>query len=244
VSANQRVNATFLHATLVEPIVGTPLAASATPTDTSPQGRDICLQADAASGVPTIFRQPERRHQWLGILLGVVILLLFTLLLFKLTVQDYHIQGHSMEPTLHDQEYVLVNKTAYLFQPPARGDIIVFHYPLNPKEDYIKRIIAIPGDVISVHDETVIVDSSTLHEVYVNKDDPFNPFPSFNNHIVGPEQYFVMGDNRGNSSDSRLWGLVPRQNILGKAIITYWPLGENNLGLLPNNSNVFAKVHQ
>ena len=129
-------------------------------------------------------RQPERGRQWLGIFLEVVILLLFALLAFKLTVQGYHIQGHSMEPTLRDQEYVLVNKTAYLFQPPARGDIVVFQYPLNPKEDYIKRIIAIPGDVISIHDQTVIVDNTTLHESYVNKDNPSNPFASFDNHIV------------------------------------------------------------
>ena len=239
--ANQRVNVAFLHGLLVHPIVGTRQVASGHAI--RPMGGVSVGEADAASGVPT-YPQPGRRRQWLGILLEVVILLLFVLLSFKLTMQDYHIQGHSMEPTLRDQEYVLVNKTAYLFQPPARGDVVVFQYPLNRKEDYIKRIIAIPGDIISIHDQTVSVDNSTLHEVYVNKDNPFNPFASFDNHIIGPDQYFVMGDNRGNSSDSRLWGLVPRENILGKAIITYWPPGENNLGLLPNDSSVFANVHQ
>ena len=147
-----------------------------------------------------------------------------------------------MEPTLQNQEYILVNKAAYLLQPPARGDVIVFDYPLDPSEKFVKRIIAIPGDVLSIHDETVIVNNVTLNEAYVNKSDPFNPFASFDNHIIGPNQYFVMGDNRGNSSDSRQWGIVPRQDILGKAIAVYWPLSVNNFGLLPNESTVFAQV--
>jgi len=185
-----------------------------------------------------------RRSGWIHITLETIAIMLLMVLLVRLAVQNFHIQGHSMEPTLHDQEYVLVNKTAYLLQPPARGDIIVFQYPLHPQTNYVKRIIAIPGDIISVISQTVIVDGVTLHENYVNKDDPYNPFPPFSKHIVGPDQYFVMGDNRGNSSDSRQWGFVPRQNILGKAILVYWPASENNFGLLPDKSDVFAHVHQ
>lgn len=183
-----------------------------------------------------------RRHSLRRIIVTITLLLLL-LLIVRIPLQNYHIQGHSMEPTLHDQEYVLVNKAAYLFRPPARGDIIVFEYPLNLQENYVKRIIAVPGDVISVVGEQVTVDGVTLHEPYINKDDPYNPFAPFSNHIVGPDQYFVMGDNRGNSSDSRDWGLVPRNDILGKAIIIYWPYNVDNFGLLPNESSVFAQVH-
>lgn len=180
-----------------------------------------------------------------GLRKTVEILLLVTLVIsfMRLPLQNFHIQGHSMEPTFHDQEYVAVNKAAYLFQPPARSDIIVFHYPADPQEDYIKRIIAIPGDVISVIDQTVIVDGVQLDETYVSKENQGNPFPSFTKRIVGPNEYFVMGDNRAASSDSRQWGFVPRQNIVGRVMVIYWPLRVDNLGLIPDMSNVFARVH-
>lgn len=172
-----------------------------------------------------------------------IIFIVLLLVILQITLQNFHIMGQSMEPTLHDQEYILVYKAAYSYRPPARGDIIVFQYPRNPRSDYIKRIIAIPGDVISVLDQTVIVDGVTLNEPYINKDDPFNPYPSFRKRIVGPDQYFVMGDNRGDSSDSREWGFVPRHNIIGQAILVYWPPETDNFGLLPSASNVFSQVH-
>jgi len=173
-----------------------------------------------------------------------IILTLLVFLVLRFAVQNYRVDGQSMEPSLHDQEYILVDKAAYLFHPPERGDIIVFEYPFDPQVDYIKRIIAIPGDTISVVGETVAVDGVNLNEPYINKDDLFNPFGPIKNLVVKSGEYFVMGDNRGNSSDSREWGFVPRQNIIGKAALTYWPLGENNFGLLPNFSSVFAQVHQ
>lgn len=179
---------------------------------------------------------------WIRQILETLTLILLMLLLIRVTLQNFHIDGHSMEPTLHDQEYILVNKAAYLFQAPARGDIIVFQYPRDPRENYIKRIIATPGDRISINRNVVSVDGTVLHERYVNKDDPYNPYPTINQRIVGPGQYFVMGDNRGNSSDSREWGMVPQQNIIGKAIVIYWPFNVDNLGLLPNMSDVFAHV--
>ncbi|MBE3559474.1 MAG: signal peptidase I [Ktedonobacteraceae bacterium] len=177
-------------------------------------------------------------------LIKTLTLILLLILASRVILQNYHIDGQSMEPTLHDHEYVLVNKAAYLFAPPQRGDIIVFQYPHNPQENYIKRIIAIPGDIISVEGATVTVNGVTLQESYVDQNDNFNPFPPLENRIVGPDQYFVMGDNRGNSADSRQWGLVPRQNIIGKATVIYWPVNEDNFGLLPDASGVFAHVHQ
>lgn len=184
----------------------------------------------------------RQRKPFLRQIIETTVLMIFLVLIFRLLVQNFHIQGQSMEPTLHDQEFIFVDKTAYLFRPPARGDIIVFQYPLNPRENYVKRIIAIPGDIISVLNQTVIVNGVTLHETYVNRNDPYNPFPPFNKRIVGPDEYFVMGDNRGDSSDSREWGFVPRQNIIGRATFVYWPPGVNNFGLLPGAEPVFAKV--
>ncbi len=185
-----------------------------------------------------------RRRPSLRRISASMTLILILLLLMQVPFQDFHILGHSMEPTLHDQEFIMINKAAYFFQPPARGDVIVFQNPLNRRETFVKRIIATPGDIISIVGQKVIVDDITLHETYVNKADADNPYAPIIKHIIGPNQYFVMGDNRGNSSDSRVWGLVPRSNILGKAIAIYWPFNVNNFGLLPDASNIFAHVHQ
>lgn len=171
-----------------------------------------------------------------------MILIFVVLLITRFTVQNFHIQGQSMEPTLHDQEFILVDKVAYLLHPPARGDVIVFQFPRDPQEDLVKRIIAVPGDVISVINQAVIVNGVTLHETYINEDDPYNPYPSFRDHIIEPGEYFVMGDNRGDSDDSRDWGLVSRQSIIGRVAAVYWPTNANNFGLLPDASSVFARV--
>jgi signal peptidase I len=186
----------------------------------------------------------QRNTRLVREIIQTLTLILLMFLVIRFAVQNYRVDGQSMEPSLHDQEYILVNKASYLFSAPARGDVIVFQYPLNPQLDYIKRIIAIPGDVISITGPTVTVDGVRLSEPYVNSKDNFNPFPSFTNRLVGPNEYFVMGDNRGDSSDSRQWGFVPRDNIIGKADFVYWPWQVNNFGLLPNYGSVFARVHQ
>jgi signal peptidase I len=184
----------------------------------------------------------SKRRNRLRWLTDSMILILVVLLIARFTVQNFHIQGQSMEPTLHDQEFILVDKVAYLLRPPARGDVIVFQFPRDPQEDLVKRIIAVPGDVISVINQAVIVNGVTLHETYINEDDPYNPYPSFRDSIIEPNEYFVMGDNRGDSDDSRDWGLVPRQNIIGRVAAVYWPANANNFGLLPDASPVFARI--
>ncbi len=185
----------------------------------------------------------ERRYRILREIIETITLTLLMFLVIRFAVQNFRVDGMSMEPTLHDQEFILVNKAAYIFHAPQRGDVIVFEYPLDPQVDYVKRIIAVPGDVISVVGEQVTVDGVTLHESYVNPADPFNPFAPIYNHVVPPNDYFVMGDNRGNSSDSRQWGFVPRQNIIGRATFVYWPFNSGNFGLLPDFSSVFGSVH-
>ena len=185
-----------------------------------------------------------RRHLWIRQLLETITLILLMVLAIRLALQNFHIEGQSMEPTLHNQEYIIVDKASYFLHSPERGDVIVFRYPIDPQENFIKRIIAIPGDTVTIVNKTVLVNGVTLQEPYINKNDPFAPYPSFQTWHIGTNQYFVLGDNRGNSSDSRVWGLVPRQNIIGKADLVYWPVDVNNFGLLPDVSNVFAKVHQ
>lgn len=185
----------------------------------------------------------ERRYRLLREIIETITLTLLMFLVIRFAIQNFRVDGMSMEPTLHNQEYIIVNKAAYLFHAPDRGDVIVFEYPLNPQVDYVKRIIAIPGDVISVVGQKVTVDGVTLRELYINPTDPFNPFLPIYNRVVPSNDYFVMGDNRGNSSDSRQWGFVPRSNIIGRATFVYWPFNEGNFGLLPDYSSVFTNVH-
>lgn len=159
-------------------------------------------------------------------------------------IQNYDVSGPSMEPSLHNQERILVDKVTYIFRAPSRGDVIVFLAPPQPTLNYVKRIIAVPGDVLTIQGTTVIVDGVKLNEPYVDPDFQGNPYQAIVNRVIPPNEYFVMGDDRKNSSDSRDWGFVPRKNIVGRAALVYWPLGEDNTGFLPDESTVFASVHQ
>ena len=188
----------------------------------------------------------EKRYRLVREVIETVVLTLLMFLVIRLAVQNFNIEGMSMEPSLHDRELILVDKWTYLFHAPARGDVVVFVAPPHPDQDYIKRIIAIPGDTLTIRDTTVIVDGVTLNEIYVDSHRQGNVYTNKNisNMVIPPNEYFVLGDNRIGSSDSRDWGLLPRSNIIGRAALVYWPLGEGNNGLLPNVSSVFDKVHQ
>jgi signal peptidase I len=188
----------------------------------------------------------EKRYRLVREVIETIVLTVLMFLVIRFAVQNFNIEGHSMEPNLHDQELILVDKWTYLFRPPARGDVIVFIAPPQPSQDYIKRVIGVPGDVITIQNTTVIVDGVTLKETYV---DPKNQGATFEdkpitNMVVPPDDYFVLGDNRANSSDSRVWGFVPKQNVIGRAALVYWPLQQDNDGFLPNVSAVYANVHQ
>lgn len=176
--------------------------------------------------------------------------LLLTVLIFLIVrsvVQNFKVEGRSMEPTLHNGQYLLINKATYwrldgnllgklnpgaeassdsavpashyLFSPPERGDIIVFRYPKEPSRDFIKRVIGVPGDMVEIKNGVVYVNGKPLHEDYTA--DPPSYFQPAER--VPEGNYFVLGDNRNNSSDSHVWGLVPEENIIGKAWFSYWP---------------------
>jgi signal peptidase I len=188
----------------------------------------------------------EKRYRLVREVVETIVLTLLMFLVINLAVQNFDVDGPSMEPNLHDKERLMVDKWSYLFHPPARGDIVVFIAPPNPSLDYVKRIIGLPGDVITIHNTTVIVDGVTLHDTFVPAANQGNPFANkhIENMVVPPNDYFVLGDNRVLSSDSRDWGFLPRKNIIGRAALIYWPLRQDNDGLLPNVSSVFANVHQ
>ena len=128
------------------------------------------------------------------------------------------VDGFSMRPTLENGEYVLVNKMSYRSELPEYGDVVVFHFPVDPAQDFIKRIIALPGDDINIIDGQVRVNGHVLNESYIAAAPQY-----VGSWHVPEEQVFVLGDNRNNSSDSHSWGAVPIENLIGKAIFAYWP---------------------
>ena len=176
---------------------------------------------------------PERRSPvgaamaWLrDLFLSVLIAIVVILFLY----QPVKVEGTSMMPSLIDQERIFINKFVYRFgiADIGRGDTVVFWFPGDPSKSYIKRVIGEPGDTIEVIEGKVFVNGRALPEPYVP--DEYRDRVSMQRSVVPADQYFVLGDHRSSSNDSRMWGMVPRRYIYGKAAFVYWPL--DRLGLL------------
>ena len=166
--------------------------------------------------------EPGQRHAGLlRFFLDALETILLSIILFAAinTVSArIRVDGSSMEPTLHNKEFIIVNKLAYKFGKPEIGDVIVFHFPRDPGQEYIKRVIGLPGDRVVVSDGIVYVNDQPLNEDYIAAPPAYQ-----NNWEVPANTLFVLGDNRNNSSDSHNWGSVPVGYVVGKAIIVYWP---------------------
>jgi len=177
-------------------------------------------------------KENQGRH-WKSVLREIVDTVLLMLLIYVVTrtlVQTFRIEGVSMEPNLHDGQYLIINKLVYHLHPPTRGDVVVFHYPRNPSRDFIKRIIGLPGENVEVRGEHIFINDEELKEPYALHQGNYAWGPQ----ILGEDEYFVLGDNRDSSSDSHTWGPVPTDAIVGKAWISYWP--PNHLGFVPHYS--------
>lgn len=142
------------------------------------------------------------------------------------------VDGYSMRPTLENGEFVLVNRLTYKFDEPERGDIIVFR-SLNAPEDLIKRVIGLPGETVRVDDGQVFINDALLSEPYIAAAPIYSGIWT-----VSEDQLFVLGDNRNDSSDSHAWGLLPMDNIVGKAVLVYWPF--NNFMFIEHNRAALA----
>jgi signal peptidase I len=129
------------------------------------------------------------------------------------------VDGTSMEPTLQNGQFVLVNKLAYRLGSPSRGDVIVFHYPRDPEQEYIKRVIGLSGDKVDIANGQVFVNDELIQEPYIAASPKYGPESWY----VPDGSLFVLGDNRNNSSDSHTWGSVPVEYVIGKAFVVYWP---------------------
>jgi signal peptidase I len=199
-------------------------------------------------------------------ILETVLLTVVIFIVVRLLVQNFQVEGTSMDPSLRNGQYVLVNKATYfsveakslarfapwispndprvffLFQGPERGDVIVFRFPREPSREFIKRVMALPGETVEVRGGKVIVNGQQLSEPYIERQASYN----FGPEMVPADNYFVLGDNRNNSSDSHIWGMVPRDKIIGKSWVYYrvtwptewgWPMNLGRwveFGLAPN----------
>jgi signal peptidase I len=166
-------------------------------------------------------KQDFALKMWLRDLLTSIVV---AFLIITFLYQPVRVEGTSMMPELRDQERLFINKFEYHFEPIHRGDVVVFHYPLNPVKSYIKRVIAVPGDDVSVQDGQVYVNGRELREPYVPRQ--YRDNRSYPDTVLKADQYFVLGDHRLISSDSRDFGPVSRNLIYGKASFVYWPTNE------------------
>jgi len=162
----------------------------------------------------------ERRY-WLRDLI-LALLLAFIVVVFL--YQPVQVEGTSMMPRLTNHERIFINKFIYRFEPIQRGDIVVFWYPLDPTKSYIKRVVGLPGEVVSIRDGNVYVNGRELKEPYIPP--AYLDHQSFAVTILEPNFYLVLGDHRESSNDSRVWGAVERKYIYGKAVFIYWPFSE------------------
>lgn len=183
---------------------------------------------EPTSEIPTIPSAPSvEKTNWRQFALDLIETLFLAVALYlgiNAISARVRVDGFSMNPTLQDGEYVLVSKVTYRLGQPQHGDIIVFKYPGQPPQDLIKRIIGLPGDSVQVNGSNVYVNGQPLAEPYIAA------APMYQGQWQVPEGFlFVLGDNRNDSSDSHSWGLLPRENVIGKALLIYWPPPEWNI---------------
>ena len=148
--------------------------------------------------------------------------------------QPFIVSGESMSPTFENGQYLIIDELSYRLHPPARGDVAIFRYPKNPSEFFIKRIIGMPGEAVLLQNNVLTItaaDGTTerLNEPYVNNQGNGGPAE----YLVPDGEYFVMGDNRRESSDSRVWGFLPARNIVGRAFVRLLPI--STIGILPGS---------
>jgi signal peptidase I len=234
----------------------------AEPASPAARERDPDAVEGAWQPAPDAGAAPEPQVRVRGVVRELVETALFILLVFFIVrgiVQNFKIEGTSMEPTLHTGQYILVNKLVYFhfdlnaplrlfpgqeelpqriiypFHQPRRGDIVVFEYPRDVSKDYIKRVIGLPGDTLEIRDGEVFINGERLDQPYlVAPTYCITGYPCYADPVQVPDGHiFVMGDNRANSSDSREWNALPLDRVVGQAWVIYYPVSD--WGLVPHH---------
>jgi signal peptidase I len=154
----------------------------------------------------------------------LILSLLLAFIVIVFLYQPVQVEGTSMMPHLSNHERIFINKFLYRFEPIQRGDIVVFWYPLDRSKSYIKRVVGLPGEAVSIRDGRVYVNGKPLQEPYIPP--VYMDHQSYPVTNIEPNHYFVLGDHRESSNDSRVWGSVDRIYIYGKAVFVYWPFSQ------------------
>jgi len=196
-----------------------PLAAAATPAP-SPSAAPAVRARRAAS----LQRVRDELVAWVKTVASAAV---YATLIVTFGFQVARVEGMSMAPTLEDQDRLIVNKLIYRVSAPRRGDIVMLYYPVNPDKSFVKRVIAEEGDFVRIVDGRVYVNDVPIHDDYVPLE--FRSHDDWGPQVIQEGYYFVMGDHRNNSSDSRHWGLVPKKYIIGKVQVRWWPVAAAKL---------------
>jgi signal peptidase I len=186
--------------------------------------KDPSLSDSETQQQKTEFKLAFEIRSWLRDVLLAVAIAIFIVIF---VVQPVKVEGTSMQPRLVDQERIFVNRFIYRFTSIRRGDVVVFWYPKDHSKSFIKRILGVPGDELEIRDGAVYVNGAPVEEPYLKAE--FRDYRSFHKVVVPPGQYFVLGDHRNSSNDSRSWGFVAQPLIYGKAIFSYWPVSRVGL---------------
>jgi len=150
--------------------------------------------------------------------------------------QPFIVRGQSMEPNFYQNDYLIIDEISYRLREPQRGEIVVFKYPRDPSQRYIKRVVALPGETIEIEDSKVIISSDPEEEIVLNETSYLGSVQTTGELRIslGENEYFVLGDNRPFSSDSRRWGVLPKENIVGRFFVRAWPFNSFLTFELPN----------
>jgi signal peptidase I len=179
---------------------------------------------------PKQLHRKKEKHPLMEIVEFAFIALLIVIPVRMFIAQPFIVSGASMEDTFHSGEYLIIDQISYHLDDPKRGDVIVFRYPQDPSKFFIKRIIGMPGDTISIEGNTVDIVTKDGEEIVL--DEPYIKSMKENTNlseVLGDREYFVMGDNRDFSSDSRVWGVLQKEKIIGKAFLRLFPFNEADI---------------
>jgi len=169
---------------------------------------------------------PAKKYLFGEVLESVAIAVVLAVIIRVFLFQPFFIPSGSMEPTLIEGDRIIVSKIHYRLGNPKRGEIIVFKYPVDPKKDFIKRVIGLPGETLEIRDSKLYINGEFVEQPFLP---PGLSYGSYGPVTIPEGQYFMMGDNRNNSEDSRFWGMLPQENIIGKTLLIYWPVNRVQL---------------
>jgi signal peptidase I len=187
----------------------------------APPARLQAAASASAARTATLTRVQEELWAWIKTIASAAV---YAILIVTFGFQVARVEGMSMAPTLEDQDRLIVNKLIYRISSPHKGDIVMLYYPVNPDKSFVKRVIAEEGDFVRIVDGRVYVNDVPLKDDYVPQE--FRSHDDWGPQMIQEGYYFVMGDHRNNSSDSRHWGLVPKKYIIGKVQVRWWPIPE------------------